>query len=176
MGRLGSLFGYELYGVEPDVMTLAKGLGGGLPIGAFLTKQWCDVLRPGDHGSTFGGNPVTCAAAYAVTRVIVQERLWEKGRIMGGRLMDGLCKLQDRYKSTIKSVRGKGLLQAVEFDDDIASAVVSACNDQGLLLNPVRPNAVRFMPPLTVTAKEVDQGLTLFEQGLKRTITDKKRD
>ncbi len=166
MGRLGTIFGYELYGVEPDVMTLAKGMGGGVPIGAFLTKEHCNVLRPGDHGSTFGGNALTCAAAYAACNYIVEEGMAAKGKAMGERLQAALDAVKARHETSVKEVRGEGLLLAVEFHEAISGDVVGRCNEEGLLLNPVRPTAVRFMPPLNVSPAEVDEAVARFERGL----------
>ena len=168
IGRLGAFFGYELFGVEPDVLTLAKGLGGGVPIGAFLAKEACSVLEPGDHGSTFGGNPLACAAAYAVTRHVIEEGLSQHAGEMGERLRIGLEAVKARHETVIKEVRGMGLLMAVEFHETIGANVVGACNETGLLLNPVRPNAVRFMPPLTVSPAEVDEAIERFDRGVQQ--------
>lgn len=165
MGRLGTLFGYESFGVEPDAIALAKGLGGGVPIGAFMSKDSCMALEPGDHGSTFGGNPLTCAAAYASAKFIVENDIPSNAVAMGQRLMAGLRALQSRF-GIIKDVRGMGLLVAVEFDDNISGKVVSLCNEEGLLLNPVKPNAIRFMPPLNISADEVDGGVSRLEAAL----------
>ena len=167
MGRLGTLFGYQAYGAEPDVMALAKGLGGGVPIGAFLSKDTCMALEPGDHGTTFGGNPLVCAAAYASSRYIIENDVPSKAAAMGKRLMEGLNGLRSRF-GFVTDVRGKGLLIAMEFDDDVSARVVSLCNEEGLLLNPMRPNAIRFMPPLTVTPEEADGALTSLEAALKK--------
>ena len=165
VGRLGTLFGYQGYGIEPDVMVLAKGLGGGVPIGAFMSKDQCMALEPGDHGSTFGGNALTCAAAYASTKFIVDNDLPANAAAMGARLMRGLDQLRSRF-DFITEVRGRGLLVGLAFDDDISGKVISQCNEQGLLLNPVRPNAVRFMPPLNVTAQDVDDAVARVEEAL----------
>ena len=166
-GRLGSLFGYQQFGVEPDVMALGKGLGGGVPIGAFMSKDHCMALEPGDHGSTYGGNPLTCAAAYASTKYIIDHDLSANTRTMGKRLMDGLNAIRSR-SDKVADVRGKGLLLAMEFGDEISGRVVSFCNEEGLLLNAVRPNAIRFMPPLNVTPGEVDGALERLEAALKK--------
>ena len=165
MGRLGTLFGYESFGAEPDAIALAKGLGGGVPIGAFMSKDSCMALEPGDHGSTFGGNPLTCAAAYASAKFIVENDIPSNAVAMGQRLMAGLRALQSRF-GIIKDVRGMGLLVAVEFDDNISGKVVSLCNEEGLLLNPVKANAIRFMPPLNISADEVDGGVSRLEAAL----------
>jgi acetylornithine/N-succinyldiaminopimelate aminotransferase len=115
-------------------------------------------LEPGDHGSTFGGNPLTTAAAYASTKYIVDHDMSANALAMGERLMAGLEGLKSRF-DFISQVRGMGLLVALEFDGDIAAKVVAQSNEDGLLLNPVRPNAIRFMPPLNVSAGEIDEGV-----------------
>ena len=167
LGRLGTLFGYESFGIEPDVMTLAKGLGGGVPIGAFMSKDQCMSLEPGDHGSTFGGNALTTAAAHASTKFIIDNDIPANAVAMGERLMGGLNQLRGEF-SSISDVRGKGLLVALEFDDNISGRVVAQCNEEGLLLNPVKPNAIRFMPPLNITPAEVDQGVERLESALRK--------
>ena len=167
IGRLGKLFGYEQFDVEPDAITLAKGLGGGMPIGAFLSKDEFSVLSPGDHGSTYGGNPLACAAAYAVVDHVIHENLPEHVQTISQHFFDGLHQLQSRHEF-ITEVRGLGLLIAVQFREEISGQVVSLANDQGLLLNPVRPNAIRLMPPLTVTAKEIDTALGLLDAALDK--------
>ena len=169
LGRLGTLFGYQRFDVEPDVMTLAKGLGGGVPIGAFLCKERANVLEPGDHGSTFGGNPLTCAAAYASTRYIVDNDIPAHVQEMGHYMERQLQRIKADHE-VIADIRGMGLLLAVQFNDNISGAVVSACNDTGVLLNPIRPNAVRLMPPLIITQQEIDDGLARFEGGLRRVV------
>ncbi len=169
MGRLGTLFGYQAFGVEPDVMTLAKGLGGGVPIGAFLAKSHAAVFVPGDHGSTFGGNALTCAAAHASVKYIIDKDIPAHARQMGDYLKQGLNRLRKDHEF-ITDVRGMGLLLAVEFNADISGKVVSACNNAGLLLNPVRPNAIRLMPPLTLTKQEIDEALNRLEKGLTEAV------
>ena len=166
IGRLGTLFGYEQYDVEPDVMTLAKAIGGGVPIGAFMCKDSCDVLRPGDHGSTYGGNALTSAAAFAVVNAVIEEGWVEHGRVMGERLKAGLEGVKAAHEDSVKEVRGMGLLLAVEFHEAIAGEVVTSSNAGGLLLNPVRPTAVRFMPALNISDAEVDIAVDRFERAL----------
>ena len=166
IGRLGTLFGYQSFGVEPDIMTLAKGLGGGVPIGAFMATDEAMAFQPGDHGSTFGGNALTCAAAYASTKYILDNDVVDNAATIGAYLGQGLNDLMSRY-DFITEVRGMGCLWAMLFDSDITPAVVGACNDAGILLNPLRPNAVRLMPPLTVTKGEIDEALERLETGIK---------
>lgn len=172
MGRLGTVFGFQYYGVQPDILALAKGLGGGVPIGAFLCNERCDLFQPGDHGSTFGGNPLACAAAYASTKTLLEERIYENAARIGHRLKAALEQVKARHESVVKEVRGVGLLLAVEFYNPIAPQVVSACNEEGVLLNPVRPTAIRFMPPLILTSQEVDEGVARFERGLNRVLAE----
>ena len=167
MGRLGSLYGYQEYGVEPDVITLAKGLGYGVPIGAFLSKDAAMALVPGDHGSTFGGNALTTAAAYAGTKFLIDNDIPAQVKILEPHLLDRLNQLKARF-SFITEVRIKGLLAAIYFDGDISGQVLTLANQAGLLLNGVRPNAVRFMPPLTVTAEEIDEAMARLEGALKQ--------
>lgn len=165
IGRLGTLFGYESFGIEPDAITLAKGLGGGVPIGAFLAKDKFCLLAPGDHGSTYGGNALTCAAAFAVVGHVVQNDIPIHVGTVGQHLFEGLKRIESRHEF-VTQVRGMGLLHAIQFNSDISAQVVSLCNKEGLLLNPVRPNAIRSMPPLTVTSQEVDLALERLDRAL----------
>jgi len=166
-GRLGTLFGYEYFGVEPDVITLAKGLGGGAPIGAFMAKDKFCTLEPGDHGSTFGGNALTCSAAYASTKFIIENDIPTKAQKMGEYFTKGLNELKEKH-DVVKDIRGVGLLIAMEFNSEITPKVVGACNELGLLLNPLKPNAIRFMPPLTVSENEIDQALGILEKAISQ--------
>jgi len=163
MGRNGTLFAYEQFGVEPDIMTLAKGLGGGFPIGAILAKDRFAVFKPGEHGSTFGGNPLACAVACAVFRYILDNDVVGNCRRIGKYLFDSLERLRAEY-DCIVDVRGRGLLQAVEFNAEIAETLVRDCLQSGLLLNAVNPGAIRFMPPLIVGEGEVDAALSKVEK------------
>ncbi|MDP2919098.1 MAG: aspartate aminotransferase family protein, partial [Dehalococcoidia bacterium] len=165
VGRCGALWGYQLYGIEPDIMTLAKGLGGGVPIGAVLSKQHCEVFQPGDHGTTFGGNPLTCATAYAVFKYIVENDVPGNAKRMGEYLLDGMKKLKEKYPF-VTDVHGKGLLAAMYFNKDIGQDVLLACLKTGLLVNRVKPNAIRIMPALNIIAAEIDEGLTRLDKGL----------
>jgi acetylornithine/succinyldiaminopimelate/putrescine aminotransferase len=165
IGRTGSLFAYEQFGVEPDIMTLAKGLASGIPIGAILAKDKASVFATGEHGSTFGGNPVACAAGYATLKYIIDQAVTENARQMGQYLAAGLRNLKKEHQF-ITDVRGLGLLQAMEFSDDIAQSVVTSCLDGGLLVNRLKPNAIRFMPPLIIGKKEVDEALDILGRAL----------
>ncbi|TEU04324.1 MAG: acetylornithine transaminase [Dehalococcoidia bacterium] len=162
MGRTGTLFAYQHYGIEPDIMTLAKGLGGGVPIGALLAKEKASVFGPGDHGSTFGGNPLACAAGYATLKYILEHNVVENCRQVGNYLKASLEGLKAKFENIIE-VRGLGLLVAVELSSDIADGLVKACLDEGLLLNAVKPSALRFMPPLIIGESEVDEAMGILE-------------
>ena len=161
IGRTGTLFAYEQYGVEPDIMTLAKGLGSGVPIGAFLAKEEASVFSPGEHGSTFGGNPLVCAAACATMKYIIAHNIPAQVKRVGNYFLTRLESLKQQF-NFITEVRGRGLLIALEFDQEIAEKLVLACIDRGLLVNKVKPNALRFMPPLIITEKEVDKAVGIL--------------
>ncbi len=165
MGRTGTLFAYEQYGIEPDIMTLAKGLGGGIAIGALLANEKAAVFVPGEHGSTFGGNPVACAAANAVLSFILEHDITGNAGRMGQHLQDGLKQLKGKYPF-VSGVRGLGLLLAIEFDSAIGAKLKIACLDSGLLVNDVKPNALRFMPPLNITKDEIDEALGILDKAL----------
>jgi acetylornithine/succinyldiaminopimelate/putrescine aminotransferase len=162
IGRIGTLFGYEQFGIEPDIITLGKGLGGGVPIGAFLAKEKASVFAPGEHGSTFGGNPLACAAAYATLHFIIDGAIPSRVKQTGAYLMSKLNKLKTKF-DFIAEVRGQGLLVAVQFDRDLSDEVVRACLERGLLLNPVKPNAIRLMPPLNITRSDVDEAIAILD-------------
>ncbi len=170
MGRIGTLFGYEQYGIEPDIMTLAKGLASGIPIGAILAKDKASVFTPGEHGSTFGGNPVACAAGYATLKFIIDNDIAQNAQGVGQYLTAGLESLRHKFQFIIE-VRGRGLLVAMEFDSDIAQSVVMACLDRGLLVNRLKPNALRFMPPLIIGNEEVDEALSILDKALSSIVS-----
>ena len=169
MGRIGTLFGYQQFtGVEPDVMTLAKALGSGAPLGAFLTKEFCSVLEPGDHGSTFGGNALTTAAGAAAAKVIVDENIPELAKETGAYFQGKLNGLAEKY-DFITEVRGMGLLIALQMNKEIAGATVTAALPEGLLINAVRPNMIRFMQPLNATRDEIDEAIAILDTVLAVT-------
>ena len=165
IGRLGTLFGYELYGIEPDILTLAKGLGSGIPIGALLAKEKAAVFAPGDHNSTFGGNPVTSAAAYATLKYVIDNEIADNAAKVGQYLMARLNDLKEKY-SFITDVRGRGLLLAIEFDREIGQDILDACLENGMLINRLKPNAIRLIPPLIIGNSEVDEALGILDKSL----------
>jgi acetylornithine/succinyldiaminopimelate/putrescine aminotransferase len=166
IARTGTLYAYQQYGAEPDIMTLAKGLGGGVPIGAFLAKERACVFKIGEHGTTFGGNPLVCATALDVLSYIIQKNLAGHVQRMGEYLRAGLKSLAADYK-IIKEVRGKGLLVALQFNAEIAEPIVLACLEKGLIVNKVKADTIRFIPPLIVTEKEIDRALDVLGKVLK---------
>ncbi len=161
IGRIGTLFGYEQFGIEPDIITLGKGLGGGVPIGAFLAREKASVFAPGEHGSTFGGNPLACAAACATLQFVIDSDIPGRVKQTGAYLMSKLKKLKTKFDFIVE-VRGRGLLAAVQFDRERSDKVVRACLEHGLLLNPVKPDAIRFMPPLNITKNDIDEAITIL--------------
>lgn len=170
VGRTGKLWGYENLGIEPDVFTSAKGLGGGIPIGAVLCKSFCDVFTPGDHASTFGGNPFACAAALCVLETIEGDSLLQNVIERGEQLRTGLQALAAKYSNIIAEVRGWGLINGMELAQNIPLTsidVVKAAMDEGLLLVPAGPKVIRFVPPLIVSESEVNTALQAVEQAMK---------
>ena len=166
IARTGTMFAYEQYGVCPDIMALAKGLAGGVPIGAILAKEEIAAMFvPGDHGSTFSGNPLATAAGYAVLKHIVDNDLVGEVKRKGEHLEARLHSLEDRH-GAISEVRGRGLLYALQFDADIAEQVARESLGEGLLLNNLRPNVLRIAPPLTVSDEEIDEAVERLERVL----------
>jgi acetylornithine/N-succinyldiaminopimelate aminotransferase len=161
LGRTGRWFAYQHHGITPDVMTLAKGLGGGVPIGACLASPKADVFEPGDHGSTFGGNPLACMAALAVLQVIERDGLVGHAAEMGEMLHAAILGLGG------KEVRGLGLMQAVEFEEPRAKAFQQACLDARLVVNAVDDNSIRFVPPLIITADQIELAQQTMHEVLK---------
>ncbi|MCX6004362.1 MAG: acetylornithine transaminase [Chloroflexi bacterium] len=166
VGRTGTMFAYEQYGVEPDIMTLAKGLGGGVPIGAFLAKDSVTVFKQGEHGTTFGGNPLVCAVAVAVLNYVIENNISNHVKNVGQYFIEKLKKLAAKY-DCITDVRGRGLLLAISFNQDISENIVLKCLEEGLLVNDVKPNSLRFIPPLIATNNDVDTALEILDKVLK---------
>jgi acetylornithine aminotransferase len=158
MGRTGDWFGFEYSGIRPDVITLAKGLGGGLPLGAMIALgDAASLFAPGDHGSTFGGNPVTTAAGLAVIKTIESESLLERVSTIGVELMAELALIDG-----VKSVRGAGLLIGIEFSEPIAKEVAAACQKNGVLVNGNSETVIRIAPPLIVTDRQIATFIKVF--------------
>lgn len=166
MGRTGSYFAWQEYGIKPDVMTVAKALGNGVPIGAFLTSgKASGVLKPGDHGSTYGGNPLVCAVASKVLDIFTENDITGNVKTVGDYLKKSLEELAKSYPF-IKEVRGKGLLLGMEFDRPVADIIKSALIDEKLVLINAGSNVLRFIPPLIISKDNVDDAL----ERLKRVL------
>jgi len=167
MGRLGTLFGYQQFDVEPDVISLGKAVGAGAPLGAFLCTNRCSVLEPGDHGSTFGGNALSTAAGAAAAKFMVEHDIPRQAAKAGEYLKGKLTALKEKHPF-VTDVRGMGLLLGFEMADNRSAAVVNECRINGLLLNSVRPNTIRFMPPLTVSNDETDRAIGIVDAALSK--------
>jgi len=164
VGRTGKFMAYQNYGVQPDIVTMAKGLGGGFPIGAMLaSNEAAGGFAPGDHASTFGGNPLATAVADKVSELVSAPAFLENVLKMGGYLRDALEQIKDER---IIGVRGKGLMLGVEFNTPVKD-LVQVCMQNGLLLLGAGPNVMRFVPPLNINEKEINQAVNIFKQSLK---------
>ena len=167
LGRTGMFFGYQHFGIEPDIMTLAKALGGGLPLGAMLAREdVANSFAPGSHASTFGGNPLVCRAGLAVMNTLVEGGVLQNCVRMGTYLVRRLQALQQRF-SFIREVRGKGLMIGMELEIE-GNKIVETCMAEGLLLNCTAYKVLRFVPPLTIKKSEIDRGLAILEAVLAR--------
>ena len=163
--RTGKFFGYQFYGVEPDMMTLAKGLASGMAIGALMAKEKACVFAPGEHGTTFGGNPFSCAVGYAVLKYMLDKDIAGNAAKRGDYLMKKLNDLKKKY-NIIGDVRGQGLLIAMELKKDAAEAIMYGCMEKGLLLNMLKPDIIRFIPPLIIRKSEIDEGIKILNEVL----------
>lgn len=162
LGRTGKLFGYQHYGVEPDIFTLAKGLAGGFPIGALCAKDFvASAFEPGDHGSTFGGNPLACSAGYAVLSTILNEKLCENSERMGQYLKDRLNRLKEET-DMILEIRGKGLMIGIQLSKPVAKAVNAKCLEQGFLVGNLGDSIIRLLPPLIIRKEDIDAFIPVF--------------
>ncbi len=163
IGRTGQWFGFEHEKVKPDILTLAKGLGGGLPIGATIAYgSTAQLLQPGDHGTTFGGSPISCAAGNAVLDVIVKNKLMQSARSHEKKIKSKLTPV-----SGVKEVRGRGLLLGIELESPIAKKVAAALLDSGVIVNAANESTIRIAPPLIVTTLQIEKFISLFTKVLK---------
>lgn len=166
VGRTGKLWGYENIGIEPDIFTSAKGLAGGIPIGAMLCKDSCAVFEPGNHASTFGGNPFACAAGLAVLKTLEQENILQNVQARGEQLRVKLKAIANKYSNLFVDVRGWGLINGIEINPDVeltSIELVKAAMDEGLLLAPAGPKVLRFVPPLIVSEAEINQACNILD-------------
>lgn len=167
MGRLGTIFGFQHFGVEPDVFSLAKALGNGFPIGAFVVRRkYAETLAVGEHASTFGGTALACAAALAVLETIEKENVLENCRERGKELFDQLSILKEKY-DTVRDVRGVGLMIGIAMDPpELAKAMLKALQKKGMLALTAGSNVLRLLPPLTITSEEVSTAVSLIDEAL----------
>ncbi|WP_414153428.1 aspartate aminotransferase family protein [Prochlorococcus sp. MIT 1300] len=174
MGRTGTLWGYEQLGIEPDAFTVAKGLGGGHAIGALLVKNHANIFKPGDHASTFGGNPFACKAGLTVCKEIVKRNLLSNVQQRGHQLSEGLIELISKFPKELKEVRGLGLIQGLVLNQDtkISSKLIAeTALQQKLLVVPAGANVIRIIPPLIIKKNEVNELLSRLESTLKLLFT-----
>ena len=172
MGRTGKLFAYQHYGIEPDLITLAKTLGGGLPIGAMVVKdEFSDALKPGMHAATFGGSPVVCAAALAVFDAIEEDGLLDNANNMGKFLAKKLKKLKKKFPDIIGRIKQKALMIGVELNIE-GGKIVEQCFEKGLLINCTQGNILRIMPPLTVKKGEISKAIKILSDVLENMVRE----
>jgi acetylornithine/N-succinyldiaminopimelate aminotransferase len=167
VGRTGKLWGYENLGVEPDIFTSAKGLAGGVPIGAMMCKKFCDVFQPGSHASTFGGNPLACSAALAVLNTLEKENILQNVQARGEQLRVRLRAIAQKYPHLFAEVRGWGLIDGMVIREDVeltAIDIVKAAMQEGLLIAAAGTKVLRFVPPLIVSEAEVDRAAEILEK------------
>ncbi len=166
MGRTGKFFSWENMDVRPDITTMAKGLAGGVPIGAMLADKRADVFEPGDHGTTFGGNPIACAAGVATIRTILDEHLIEHADDMGEYLEGRLSELRSRHSSLITGQRGLGLMRAFDLSEPKAQDIMDQAMKRGLLVTNAGPSTIRFVPPLIIQRSDVDEAMEKLDASL----------
>lgn len=170
IGRSGKFFAYEKYGVKPDIVTLAKGLAGGVPIGAFIvTDEVAAAFKPGDHGTTFGGNPLACAAANVVLDTVPQAEFLHNVETVGSYFKDKLAVLKDKYPTLIKEVRGTGLILGAELTSaEHGRDIVNDCLEKGAIINCTVGKVLRFIPPLIITQEQVDEVVAVLDAALRK--------
>ncbi|MDQ6660125.1 MAG: aminotransferase class III-fold pyridoxal phosphate-dependent enzyme, partial [Chloroflexota bacterium] len=166
MGRTGKFFSWENFDVVPDIVTMAKGLAGGVPIGAMLTGPRTDVFVTGDHGTTFGGNPIACAAGIATIRTILDEKLMDNALKMGEYWNNKLNSFCEKYEF-LDSPRGLGLMRAINVKQDLAAVIVQQALEHGLLLNNLGTTTLRMIPPLTLKKKDIDEATERLGKALE---------
>jgi len=172
MGRTGKLWSFENWGVSPDLFTVAKGLGGGLPIGALIVSDpYTALLQPGEHASTFGGNQVVCSAARAVFKILKEDGFMEQVQKKGLMVKEALKKAVSDYPNLVKDYRGVGLIYALELSEPAAKQIQGRCTEEGLLINAIGDNILRFLPPLTISENELKDGLKILNSLLTEHST-----
>ncbi|MCC5465398.1 aspartate aminotransferase family protein [Pelosinus baikalensis] len=168
IGRTGTLFAYEHYGIKPDIMTLAKGIGGGFPLSALLTKEKFNIFEAGDQGGTYSGQPLAMAVGMAVVKEVIAKDLATNAQVQGNYILKKLNKLKTEFN--LKDIRGKGLLIAFDLPTAKGSEIAFECFKEGLIINSPQPSTIRLMPPLIVSATEIDDMLQIISTVLKRVL------
>ncbi|MBP2643205.1 MAG: acetylornithine/succinylornithine aminotransferase [Firmicutes bacterium] len=169
IGRTGKLFAYEHYGIEPDIMTLAKGIGGGFPLSALLTKEKFNIFEAGDQGGTYSSQPLGMEVGFAVVNEVIQKELANNAEKQGEYIQTKLYSIAEEFN--LKNIRGMGLLIAFDLPTDSGSEIVSECLNHGLIINSPRPNVIRLMPPLIVEEKDVDVMDEILTNALKKILS-----
>lgn len=168
MGRTGTFFGYQQFNVNADIVTLAKGLAGGVPIGAFMaTDKVASVFHAGDHGSTFGGNPLACAAACVILDALINGNLMQNAKEVGAYLQSKFENYKEKYPNLIKEVRGRGLILGMELSCE-GRQIANDCLDYGAIINCTAGNVLRFVPPLNITKAHVDELISILDKVLPK--------
>ena len=166
VGRTGKWFGYMHSGVKPDIITFAKGIGGGFPVAGFaVPERLAHVFAPGDHGGTFGGNPLACAAVYATLTTIKSDNLVDKAAVKGAYFMELLKALQEKYPDKVVDVRGRGLMLGMELKQP-GQAVVEHCLANGVIVNCTAGNVIRLVPPLIITIEDINTVVEALNKAL----------
>ena len=178
MGRTGKLWGYQNFAVEPDIFTSAKALGGGVPIGSMLCKEFCNVFGPGDHASTYGGNPLACAAGLAVAKAIDNDGILENTIARGNQLRSLATAMKTKYPQIVSDVRGWGLISGIEIAEQsslLAADFAKALMEDGVLVVPAGPKVIRFVPPLVVSEDEIALAMQKLENCLVKLVAAAKK-
>jgi acetylornithine aminotransferase/acetylornithine/N-succinyldiaminopimelate aminotransferase len=165
MGRTGKFFSWEHMGIRPDITTMAKGLAGGVPIGAMLAGERADIFEPGEHGTTFGGNPIACASGVATVRTILEQNLLTHATEMGAYLGGKIEELGKKH-SIMTQIRGIGLMRAFDLAEPRAQDIMDLCRDRGLLVTNAGPSTIRLVPPLILQSSDVDEACEKLDQAL----------
>ena len=173
IGRTGNFLGYQASGIKPDAVAMAKGLGGGFPIGAiWVSEKFCNIFKPGSHGTTFGGSPLACSAANAVLDVIENENLINKAEENGAYLYSELNKLAVKYSDLIEQVRGKGLMLAIELKNE-TGRIIEILRENRLLVVGAAGNTIRYLPPLNINKKEISEAVEITSLALEKFQKEK---
>lgn len=166
IGRCGEMFAYQLYNIEPDIITLGKGIGGGYPLSAMLTKNKYNIFEPGDQGGTYSAQPLGMEVGYAVVNEIIEKSICDNVRVMGDYLRKNIGNISAKYR--LSNIRGRGLLQAFNLPADDGAELAEICFEKGLIINSPKPNVIRLMPPLVVSKEDIDNMIEILRESLDK--------